>query len=220
MRSPSFVVIAIAASLTACDVPAELAVPVSDPGGASYDERVIGKWYTLEPNDDAVALLTVQAVENGELGASFGYMAVSPGASGGAGMFWVHRTAYPSVIDGKVYYNSRAVEGGMVVKDAGASIETQLAPFSPPHPELGYWIISVEFEADDRMILGVLSDRIPSTRDLPRRKVDCGDDCDFERVEITSEDLIALIRSEPPEELFSIRIPFVRVGSELPPGKD
>lgn len=213
MRSTPFLALAVLALVAACDVPAEFAAPVSAPGSATHDERLIGKWHVAEPDDDGVSMLTIREGDDGMLEAAFGYLAVSPGENGGAGIGWAIRDAYPSAIDGVTYYNSRMIDGGFIEKDVGAEPKSELSPYSPPHPELGYWIVSATFESDDRMTLGILSDNVPNKRELPGREVDCGEDCEFELVEITSEELTALIRSVPHDELFSIRIPFARFGT-------
>lgn len=206
--------------LGACDGPADFRSPLSEPGAAPYDERLIGEWYALDEDEEGIALLVIEAGEEGLLDAAVSYMSVRPGDTGFAGLAWFNRTAYASVIDGQTYYNTRLVEGGLIAKDVGEPIRTEGGPLLPPNPELGYWIMRADIGDDGVLVLQVLTETLLKARNFPSREIDCGEDCGFTVYDLSPAELADLIRTEPDEDLFGIRMAFARFGSPPPPALD
>lgn len=218
MRKPFLLsVFASALLLSACDGPAEFTAPLSAPGSASHDERLIGSWYALAPEADGVAMLVIAPRSDGLLDAAFGYMSVEPGDDGHAGLAWHNSAVHASVVGGRTYYNARISDGGMMSKEMGQPAEVDTDPLLAPHPDRGYWIIRGDIGEGGNLTVGILSEAQPKKRGLPSHEVACGSDCSFTIYDLESSDLAEWIASEPEAELFTIRIPFARFGSPPPP---
>lgn len=221
MRRSSFLPMLLASVLlAACTGPAEFRLPISEPGAAAYDEALVGSWYAFSKEHDGVVMLRIAADAEGRLVAAAGLIELKPGTDGRAAFQWLNREAYPSEIDGVTYFNTRPIAPGA----AGFRQKSRQAPEIESvlgGAERGYWIMRAEIDADDRLTLEVLSEKVPNRLDLPGREMSCGEDCTYEILDLSSAELIALIRSNPPEDLFSIRIgPLARVGAGAPVLKD
>jgi hypothetical protein len=203
--------------LAACDGPAEFTEPLSAPGLAAHDERLIGSWYALEPQADGVAMLDIEAREDGLLDAAFGYMSVEAGEAGHAGIAWLRSTVHASLAGGQTYYNARVTDGGMVSKESGAPADNETDPLLAPHPDRGYWIIRASVGDDGVLMLGILSETLPRKLGLPLREIDCSPDCGFKVYGLSPAALADLISANPEPDLFAIRIPFARFGAPPPP---
>ena len=220
MHIPRILATALTALIaSACAEPAEFSTPISAPGAATHDERLIGTWYAanVEGDDSSVALLAIKAAEAGGLETAFGFMSVAPGAMGHAGALWMHRTAHASVIDGTTYYNSLMIDGGMVSKEVAGDLEINPEAMFVQRSDRGYWIFRAEFNEAGTLMLYGISDEIPKKLGLPSHTVDCGEDCDITVFDLPSEALAQLIRTEDREKLFEFRMgPFVRIGQAYP----
>jgi hypothetical protein len=105
--------------LTACNAPAEFSSPISEPGLASYDERLVGHWYLVAGDEDPGAMtMSAMPVAMGVLDVAFASAGITwsvrhPEGSGGQENrlkfeFEAARwTAHASVIDGETYFNAR-----------------------------------------------------------------------------------------------------------------
>jgi hypothetical protein len=206
--------------LAACDGPAEFGAPLSTPGTAPHDERLIGSWYSLAPEGDGMAMLVITPRADGLLDAAFGYMSVEPGDQGHAGLAWHRSAVHASVIGGLTYYNARVSDGGMMSKERGQPVEIESDPLLAPHPERGYWIVRSDIGDDGHLMVEILSESQPKKLGLPSHEIACGSDCSFTVYDLDSGDLAELIASVPEAELFTIRTPFARFGAPPPPSPE
>lgn len=218
----AFIATALAALLlAACDGPAEFSAPLGPPGAAPYDERLIGRWYALEPDDNGVAILIVKAgAGEGHLDAAFGYMIVEPGAAGAAGLVSVHNIAHATVLDGQTYYSSRWVDGMMVSKEVGQPAEFDSEAMLAPRPADAYWISRATIRSDGVLLLDILSEKVPVEAGYQGQALECGEGCQSRVFNLAPGQMAELIRTTPPEDLFRIRMAFARFGSRPPKQPD
>jgi hypothetical protein len=110
-RLSIILLVAFTLAVSACAMPTYFRHPVSPPGTASYDERLIGTWIA-RGDDDQIFHLAIEPSEvEGEenfLMIAFSVTRIDPGTDGKAAFVWLNRIAYPSAIDGGTYYNIRA----------------------------------------------------------------------------------------------------------------
>lgn len=211
-----------AAVLAACTVPADISSPISAPGEVAYDERLIGTWnFAGEDAKDKSAkaiLITIRPGGDGFLNAAFAMMSVTPGPEGKAAFYWVNRSAYASVIEGVTYFNTRSLDAGFISRSApGKPLDIPGVGPVFHHPQRGFWIVRPEISDDGLLTLYVLSDKVPLKQKLSARELDCGEKCSIQVYDLSSRELIALIRSTDPEELFSLDFgPFARIEGSYP----
>ncbi len=212
--------------LAACEYPAEFSSPISEPGLASYDERLVGTWYMIEGDDDDVsaATLTVSPGKDGFLDVagvmSFSKMGSYPNEGNedrkaSAEFAWMRWTAHASVVDGETYFNARLVDTAFLEKKTGKPPEVDEIDHFVSHPERGYWIIRAEIGEDDLLTLHVLWE---GDLDIAPRSVTCGEECSFKVYDLSSGELAAAIRAAEPGELFTQRFgPWARIEGAYPP---
>jgi hypothetical protein len=211
--------LAAALLLAACDAPAEFRSPLSEPGSAPYDQRLIGRWYAIDGSgDEPLLLLVIEPGAEGGLEGGLSFSHLEAGGDGEAGFAWFQATAHASVIDGDTYYNAQLVDGGLVEKTVGADPKIEGVDQFSAGVEHGYMILRAEVAADGMLTLRILSEQIPNERQLAAHEVKCGDDCAFKLFDLSPEELAALIRSEDRAALFAIEFgPFSRIGAPPPP---
>ena len=211
-----------AAMFSACSGPAELSEPLSEPGSAPYDPRLVGMWLEVA-GEGGVDVLIIRAHENGFLLADY----VIAGAGGdddeaGAGFLWVRRAAFATAIDGETYYNSRQVDTVAVSKVIGEtpklqSFDGDMRSWVQPHRDRGYWIFRPTIDEDDRMTLSYLAERDLEKHEYSGREIGCGDDCSFTLFDLSPEELAQLIRSADPDTLFTESFgTYTRITAESP----
>ena len=214
--------LAAALSLAACDGPAFFQAPISEPGQVRHDERLIGSWYSFggDGDDDGVMLVRISAPEGEDqdrLDAVLTLTTVEP-ATG-----WYIVEAFASEIDGTVYYNTRLTGAATIgVSDDSGQLETKaVGAFE------GFMIIQAEVDADEQLSLRIISEKQPKALQLKSHETTCGEDCDERLYELSSGELVELIRTTPRDELFDIYLgPFARIwtgrpvfGREPPPAQ-
>jgi hypothetical protein len=214
--------------LAGCDSPANVSSSISEPGLASYDERLVGTWYMIGrfvPDERlrAAGTLTVSPGKDGIIDVA-GVLALSEMGSYSneenedrkvsAGFAWIRWAAHASVIDGETYFNARNVDTTFFEKKTGEPPEVIEDDPLDSHPERGYWIIRAEISEDDLLTLHILWER---DLDIASRKVTCGEKCSFKVYDLSSEELVAVIRAAEPGELFTERFRLARVEGVYPP---
>ncbi len=214
--------------LAACDIPANVSSPITEPGLASYDERLLGTWYAIESDvDDAiVATLTVTPGKDGILDVAGVLVNSEMGSSPSeenedrkarAQFAWMRWTAHASVIDGETYFNARLVDTADVRKETGKPPEIKEDDHFVSHPERGYWIIRAEIGEDDLLTLHVLWKTRLKRLGFAPREVACGEECSFEVHDLSPEELVAAIRAAEPGELFTVQFRLARIEGVYPP---
>jgi hypothetical protein len=196
--------------LAACDSPALFEAPISEPGQVKYDERLIGSWYSFHFDNHGVWLLRIQPGEDedqGRLDAFLSYTGFERQT------YLSVAESFASEIDGKVYYNARiaSIEGLDRTEEAGA-LEGMI--FGAME---GFMIIRAEFDADEQVLLRILSETVPKERKLKTRNGAYAEGWFKNLYELPADELIALIRSTPEEALFNSYLgPFARVETGRP----
>jgi hypothetical protein len=129
--------------LAGCDVPANVSSPISEPGLASYDDRLVGTWYRIDGYEDeaGAGTLTVSPGKDGFLDVvgvwTLSKMGSYPSEGNedrkvSAGFAWIRWAAHASVIDGETYFNARNVDTPFLRrKPASCRRSKKLAPSSP-----------------------------------------------------------------------------------------
>ena len=200
----AILLIAVAVALTACNPPAEFSAPISEPGGVEYDKRLIGSWYALaEGNEDYTVIhLNIGVSREGLLNVVAITTENKPDGSRDADktIHWGAATAWPSEIDGKLYYNIQLKTGfGNYGNYSKENYETIGKP--------GFIVARAAFFDDDTLRLtAISSEKIAALiRDgrVPG-KVDEGEFKIFSWADIGGAELQALIRSDPEEQLFRL----------------
>lgn len=191
------VLAAAALPLLACAAPAEFSAPISQSGTVEHDRRLVGAWYALV--EDKVSMqLNIGASDDGLLNAVAIVAVVRPDESRDAGdtVAWLAATAWPSEIDGQLYYNIRRKE------DFGSyKLEDDLG-------KPGYIVARAEFPDDDTLRLTAISSRwitglIRGGR-LPGQEGagKWGTYGSYSRADIGGAELRALIRSHKAGQMF------------------
>lgn len=204
--------------LAACDYPAEVSSPLSGPGPAPYDERLVGTWYVIGGGDETgVATLTAAPGDEGTLQVTGVYVVADEGDEpddNEVEFAWMNWTAHASELDGKTYFNARLIDSMSLGKETGEPPEFHESNIFASHPERGYWIIRPEIDEAGLLFLNVLWE---NDLEVEPRVVDCGEGCSFKLLELSPEDLAAAIRAAPPEKVFSTRLgPFARIEGTYP----
>ena len=210
--------------LATCSVPGNVSSPISEPGLASYDERLVGTWYAIEGDvDDAsIVTITVTPGKDGFLDVAgvwfFSKMGSYPNDGNGdrnAGVefAWMRWAAHASVIDGETYFNAQIVDSTLLEKKTGKLPEADTHNYFAPHPNRGYWIIRAEIGEDDLLTLHILWE---GDLDHATREVACGEKCKLEVHDLSSEELVAAIRTAEPGELFTEQFRLARIEGTYP----
>lgn len=215
--------------LAACDVPADIAAPISAPGLAAYDERLVGSWYILGAEEDEadVAMLTITPGSDGSLDVA-GFMTSllrtsdpfdeARHISDDLDTWMVRLTAYPSVIDGKTYFNARLIDSFYVERRSGAKPRTETIALFAIQPERGFWIFRAGIAEDGLLTLYPLWSEELRRLGHAGHEVSCGEDCRFEVFDLSSEELIELIRAAEPGTLFADNLAtLARIDTAYPP---
>lgn len=211
--------------LAACTYPAEVSSPISEPGLASYDERLVGTWYIIGGDEKEVGAATLTAVPGRDgsidvagvwVGSEMGFYPNegNEDRKAGAEFAWMRWAAHASVIDGETYFNARIVDSAFFAKKTGEPPEIGEDDHFVPHPERGYWIMRAEIGEDDLLTLHVLWD---DNLGLASREVACGEECSFKVHDLSSDELAAALRAAEPGELFTEQFRFARSEGLYPP---
>lgn len=200
LRLTRCIALAVVAAISACSSPAEISSPISAPSMTPSDPRLVGTWYMQTEDEtgwdaDSGVLLSIQRHDNGFLIAKFAWL---PGMT----VVTAIRTAYPSVVDGVTYFNSWHVDSLTVGKVIGEPAQFLPFAWTAPHPGRGYWIVRAEIGEEGELNLALISDDSLKNLGLRGRKISCGKECDFTRFELSSEELVRLLRETDPDELF------------------
>lgn len=181
----------LASALAACgDAPPEFSATISDAGETAYDQQLNGIWYS----DDG-HFLVIMPLDAHNIAAAY-IIPLPPDNDHKMTVLWYNVVAYPSELDGKIYFNVGRLPG--VGNDY---TEPGLAP--------GAMIMRAELTTDDHLALrgtdaNELFERFKDGR-LEGYKVSEreGMKPGYLWINITRAGLRALIREIPDEELFS-----------------
>ena len=205
MRTVPACLLAAAMALGACAAPAIFAVPISEPAGIEYDERLIGNWHYMPGDSPGVMTMAIEeGEEEGTLDLSLGLISIEAGPDGEKLMARAEGLVHASDVGGQTYYNLRVIELAAMVQDDPEEFEARRLRPELPDEDFGYLIAVPEFETDDRLILHLIAEK----HDMPRFKVPCGEDCVFDMIDMTSNELATLIWTTQHEELFAVQFPY------------
>jgi len=234
--------LAAALALAACSHPTYFRQPLTPPGEAAYDQRLIGNWIA-QSEEDAVYLLSIMPVEGAETGGSLAISAaitgLNPDNEHAAVLGWFNRIAHASVIDGQTYYNIRATRpGSAFVRLTEAGSET-LGPEetgwfdTPPHADREYWIAKAEISGDGLLHLGFMEveswldddeigDDVARDLEIPGQGASywsesCGEYCRYARADLGPAILADILRRHPADAVFALRVgPFAKLEGTVP----
>ena len=203
----------VALLLSACDGPETFISPISAPGSAVYEERLVGTWYGVieaEADSNAVAA-TITIAPREDEGLDF-VASVMASASNPHEVedrsvtvfLWVNFSAHASEVDGETYYNLQVLDSLILEKNFGEEAESEFYS-EVPRPGEGYWIARAEFSDKGWLTLYAASETY-----FRERKIHAYD--------LSPNELVALIRSAGPDELFTEDFgPFARIEGSYPP---
>lgn len=220
--------LAAALLLAACDVPAEFPAPISAPGLATYDARLVGSWYSIGGEEDELLAAMLSAIPAPEAGLDVsGFMTFLsrredtvdgvPQIEEGLEVSMVRWAAHPSVIDGQTYFNARLVDSVFIERDSGEAPDTEMIDAFAAGPGRGYSIFRADISD-----AGFLTIRPLWTEELEglgynSRRAKCGEDCSFEVFDLSPEELATLIRTAEPGTLFNRSVTLARIDAVYPP---
>ena len=123
--------VSLAFLISACDEPLHSLHPLSEPGQAPYDERLLGMWY--ERNPDVPLSLYIWPAEAPQTLGIIGIAVEEDTGEFGMSWLWIRATAHATQIDGSVYYNVKVIDGladwqwpGYVFLQAELSVDGEL----------------------------------------------------------------------------------------------
>lgn len=234
--------LAAAMAVAGCSQPTYFRQPLSPPGQAQYDERLIGSWVARSEEDGLLVLVIAPSEAEGEAGIltiSATMTGIDPDGKPGAVIGWFRRVAHASRIDGETYYNIRAAAPGSsfaILDEAGTRIpEPEETDWfnTPDHAMRDYWIAKPEFTEDGMLRLGFIEvndwDLGADAGDALKRRLwlqgqgasawteGCGGGCTYSRADLRPEELAEIIRSFPKDEVFNLVAgPLTRLRAALP----
>ena len=107
MRRPAPLIFLLAGlALSACAVPPELPVALSEPGETAYDTRGVGIWYATD--GEMAHYLHIAPVKET---AYLNVVGIDTSFGGAYSVNWLRARAHASEIDGQTYYNVKRVAG-------------------------------------------------------------------------------------------------------------
>ncbi|MEE8275053.1 MAG: hypothetical protein V3R88_10335 [Alphaproteobacteria bacterium] len=187
----AFAALLVGLALSACFGPPESVVALSEPGETAYDARLLGDWHYMEGDTEGFRLHIAPGEEDGVLdivGVMLDWNTSDP-------VRWLRATAHASEIDGRTYYNVKRLAG--VGDDYSAD--------EPP----GFAIMRTEIGDDGSLSLRFMDlDFMAKLVDKGRLKGRIieghskGDDPTYLMLDVSRQELIALIREFPSEKLF------------------
>lgn len=185
-----FVIMWVASALGGCaDAPPEFSATLSDPGELPYDQQLNGSWY-----GDGGDFLMVTSLDAYSLAAAY-VIPLPPDNDHKMTVLWYNIVAYPSELEGKIYFN--------VGRRPGVGDD-----YTEPGLTPGNMIMRADLTADDRLSLrqmdaSKLRQRVEDGRlegyHASEKELKPG----YIWINITRDKLRALIREIPDEELFT-----------------
>jgi hypothetical protein len=208
------VLIWLASVLASCAGPPEFTATLSDPGEVTYDRRLIGTWYAERLGEENVndILLLEPGREDHEIVGT--YIIVSLGENPAEqNVLWHRAVAYPSQFEGKIYFNIRRQAGiGSDYTEPGGTpgnIISRAEITEDGH--LAWWLWG-----DDK--LGKLAEegRLKGHRvEQPDKSQSEYQKAEYLWIDVTRDELRALLRDIPDEEFFGRPLLLRRI-SKLP----
>ena len=202
-RCVVLVFLLVGLTLSACSVPPESRVALSEPGEAAYDKRLVGNWYLIPGKNVTSYLHITPGKETGYLNI-IGIIAFNNDDNDyqfGA-VRWFRATAYASEIDGQTYYNVKRVSG---------TGDDYTAPEESP----GFIIIRADLTDEDSLILRSMDTRVfGKLVKVPGRKVEGkyrDEKVSYRIMDLSRPELVDMIRVFPPAEFYSEERPFRRL---------
>ncbi len=207
-RMSRYLLILMVLATSGCYAPPESKVGLSEPG-EDYDHRLIGAWNSVD--EDGREAIYLQILR-GEQAASLNIIGVATFVARRQDppqpVYWLTATAYASRIGSRVYYNVQCV--------AGSGFDYTAEGERP-----GFIILEAALLDDATLNLcpmyaGKEAARVPEER---RRVVDgrfgrSGGDAKYDQyavLELSRDELVALVRDMPREALFICFPPFHKV---------
>lgn len=239
----AFALLAGAFAVSACVQPSYFRHPISPPGEAGYDERLIGSWLSRTDQDAILQLVIMPLEAEGESDTLAIIATISnavTGADGHAFLARYPRIAHASIVDGETYYNVRATGMGSAfakLDDSGRHAPTSDEVdwlVTPPHADREYWIVKAEITDDGSLwlhfveIYYMLNEAEEHFRNLERHfgshlqgasfwSESCGEHCVYARADLRQGTLARIIREFPVELVFGLSAgPFVPLDAALP----
>ena len=184
----------LAFALAACTAPPNSVHPLAPADGTGGDDRLPGAWYGVGDDPDE---LIVISIGRGEGDAEYAVFAlIANGTKTDGPVAWVRGTAHASILDGATYYNLRITE------NAKHGPDSQAAP---------YIIMQAQIGADGALSLRFMSERLVE-RLGEEGRISAraakggygGEETEYMLLDMPPADLVALIRKETPERLFTL----------------
>lgn len=164
---PTIALLLATITLSACDHPTYFRHPLSPPGSASFDERLIGAWISRAEDTGDIYQLWITPSdaegEDGMLRITATMTRTDYDDAGGMLLGRFDRVAYPSVVDGQTYYNVRSRGIGSQFVGLGPSGPQEPAPeeveefVTPAFAEREYWIAMADVSENDLLSLRFIS---------------------------------------------------------------
>jgi len=194
-------------AVSGCEWPAIFPGPISEPGATEIDKRFVGSWYALlgeeGPSPEGLIFyLNIGLSEDSLLNAVFFIKPAQPvflesdkrSSEIEEDWMWLTATAWPSIIDGAVYYNVR-------LRDYGPDDFISKCPATSSDC---YFVARVSFPDKDRLVLHTIGG--PTVRTLIKKGKVPGEELGKIVMEyyldISGTEIVSLLRDYPGDELF------------------
>jgi hypothetical protein len=242
IRLSRFAAAAVLIVLAGCAHPTYFAEPLSAPGQAAYDQRLIGTWVSaLEDGGTIVLAIEDRAAEGQEpfLSVAALVAGIESAEEADARILLFERVAHASEVDGEVYYNIRTTgtDGLFAVMDSQGTRSPSPDEVdwfvTPDYADREYWIARADLGQDGALNLRFISaehwknaaDRGAELADFvsglgggfATQSESCGEYCSRSRVTVSPGTLAGIIRDYPAETVFNLTAgPFLRADTALP----
>lgn len=178
--------------LSACDMPPEVSVPISEPGQVEFDSKLLGQWYASDANGDSITIVSAIESSNGMIIGDF-FILEDSGVENKVAR--IRAQVHASEIDGELYYNIQRIgdnfaEDGSTRGESSSYIITKL--------EVGDdGVLSIKTLGGNYLEELIESDQVKGHTEEDNLYGD------YLVLDVTREELIDLIQSHPTESLFN-----------------
>lgn len=185
-------------TLSACSVPPESRVALSEPGEVAYDERLLGFWFSISGGGGGLNYLHITPAYDKTY---LGILGVSADQSYSPLAAWNWSRAHASKIDGQTYYN--------VKRTAGAGFD-----YTAPGESPGFIIVRADVSKKDSLILSPWTLTHIDEGQVKFRRVNIkqrGEADAYHILDLPRAELVELIRVFGPAKMFSKKYIFRRM---------
>ena len=195
--------LSLAFLISACEEPLQSRYPLSEPGQAPYDERLLGMWYAVADDElRPISLYILPAAEPHTLDV----VVVGIDSDEGELLCWIRFAAHATEVAGATYFNIMPIGG---------------SDWSAEDSEPGHMFLRAELSDDGELTFSYMNESVLSRLSGEGRQHPSDAN---EVVDIRPPELIALVRdvaADPSEEDFSsLGIVFRRVPAPMTAAPD